>query len=71
MSVNVDAKDSTGVAVHLPCNSLLSRALKHEIDRLNGILFIRHMSSLKHELIRRKIRKMRNARNWGPARGSR
>jgi peptide deformylase len=71
MSVIVDARDSTGAAIHLQCDGLLSRALQHEIDHLNGILFLRHMSSLKRELIRRKIRKMLHAGNWGPVRGSR
>jgi peptide deformylase len=70
MSVIVDARDSAGAAVHLQCDGLLSRVLQHEIDHLNGILFIRHMSSLKRELIRRKIRKMFHAGDWGPVRGS-
>jgi peptide deformylase len=69
MSVIVDAGDSTGAAIHLESNGLLSRALQHEIDHLNGILFLRRMSSLKRELIRRKIRKMLHAGNWGPVRG--
>ena len=68
MSVSVDARDSTGAAVHLESSGLLSRALQHEIDHLDGILFIRHISPLKRELIRRKIRKMLNAGNWGPVR---
>jgi peptide deformylase len=71
MSVTVDARDSTGAAIHLQCDSLLSRALQHEIDHLNGILFIQRMSSLKRELIRRKIRKMLHAGDWGPVRGFR
>jgi peptide deformylase len=71
MSVIVDARDSTGTAFHLQCDGLLSRALQHEIDHLNGILFLRHMSSLKRELIHRKIRKMLHAGDWGPVRGSR
>ena len=36
---------------------LLARALQHEIDHLNGILFTRHMSLLKRDLIRRRIKK--------------
>jgi peptide deformylase len=70
MSVIVDARDATGAAVYLQSDGLLSRALQHEIDHLNGILFIRHMSSLKRELIRRKIRKMLHAGDWGPVRRS-
>jgi peptide deformylase len=68
MSVTVDARDSKGTSVHLESSGLLSRALQHEIDHLDGILFIRHISPLKRELIRRKIRKMLHAGNWGPVR---
>jgi peptide deformylase len=71
MSVIVDARDSKGASIHMQCDGLLSRALQHEIDHLNGILFLRHMSSLKRELIRRKIRKMLHAGGWGPVRESR
>jgi len=71
MSVIVDARDSTGAAVHLQCDGMLSHALQHEIDHLNGILFLRRMSSLKRELIRRKIRRMLHAGNWSSVRGSR
>jgi peptide deformylase len=65
MNAIVDGRDLTGAAVHLESDGLLSRALQHEIDHLNGILFIRRMSSLKRELIRRKIRKMIHAGDWG------
>jgi peptide deformylase len=71
MSVIVDARDLAGSAIYLQGDGLLSRALQHEIDHLNGILFIQRMSSLKRQLIRRKIRKMLNAGNWGSVRGSR
>ena len=68
ISVIVDARDATGSAVRLQSDGLLSRALQHEIDHLNGILFIRRMSSLKRQLIRRRIRKMLRAGHWGPIR---
>jgi peptide deformylase len=71
MSVTVDARDLTGASVRLKGDGLLSRALQHEIDHLEGILFIQRMSSLKRELIRRKIRKLLKAGDWGPVRGSR
>jgi peptide deformylase len=64
MNVIVDARDTAGAAVHLQSNGLLSRALQHEIDHLHGILFIRRMSALKRELIRRKIRKLLHAGTW-------
>jgi peptide deformylase len=65
MSVIVDARDSLGASVHLQSEGLLSRALQHEIDHLCGILFLRRMSALKRELIRRRIRRMSHAGDWG------
>jgi peptide deformylase len=44
---------------------LLARAFQHEIDHLNGILFLSHLSMLKRDLIRRKIRKLAKAGEWG------
>ena len=64
--VTVEAKDAAGMGIRIDAEDLLSRALQHEIDHLNGILFIRHMSALKRDLIRRKIRKMIKAGEWGP-----
>jgi peptide deformylase len=43
---------------------LLARAMQHEIDHLNGILFLKHLSALKRDLIRRKIRKLQKAGEW-------
>ncbi len=43
---------------------LLARAFCHEIDHLHGILFIQHLSMLKRDLIRRKIKKMRKLGEW-------
>ena len=43
---------------------LLARAIQHEIDHLNGILFINHLSALKRDLIKRKIRKLQKAGEW-------
>jgi len=43
---------------------MLARAMQHEIDHLNGILFLQHLSPLKRDLIRRRIRKMTKAGEW-------
>jgi peptide deformylase len=43
---------------------LLARAFMHETDHLNGTLYISHVSPLKRDLIRRKIRKMQKAGEW-------
>jgi len=43
---------------------LLARAFLHETDHLNGRLFISHISALKRDLIKRRIRKMAKAGEW-------
>jgi len=43
---------------------LLSRALQHEIDHLDGVLFIDRISRLKRELVLRKIKKMQKNGEW-------
>jgi len=62
--VSVRARDVTGMEVELGGEGLLARAFQHEIDHLNGILFIKHVSALKRDLIRRKIRKLSKAGEW-------
>jgi peptide deformylase len=43
---------------------LLARAFQHEIDHLDGILFPWRLSTLKRDLILRKIRKMQKSGEW-------
>ncbi len=45
-------------------NELLARAICHEIDHLNGVLFLRHVGRLKRELIKKKIRTLRKQGEW-------
>ena len=62
--VLVRAQNVNGETVELPGEELLARALEHEIDHLNGILFLNHLSALKRDMIRRKIKKMQKAGEW-------
>lgn len=62
--VKVVAKNVEGETIELSGEELLARALQHEIDHLNGILFISHLSTLKRDMIRRKIRKLQKAGEW-------
>jgi peptide deformylase len=62
--VTVRAQDSSGREFEMRGEGLLARAFCHEIDHLNGVLFIAHLSLLKRDLIKRKIRKMRKAGDW-------
>jgi len=43
---------------------LLARAFQHEIDHLDGILFIFRVSALKRDLIQRRIRKLQKTGEW-------
>ncbi|MGC2657094.1 MAG: peptide deformylase [Bryobacteraceae bacterium] len=63
-SVLVRAQNERGDAVEFHGDELLARAFQHEIDHLNGILFLNHLSTLKRDLIRRKIKKMQKAGDW-------
>jgi peptide deformylase len=64
MFVTVRAQDATGQEFEMRGEGLLGRAFCHEIDHLNGVLFIQHLSMLKRDLIRRKIRKLQKAGEW-------
>ncbi|MBM3735278.1 MAG: peptide deformylase [Acidobacteria bacterium] len=60
----VQAHDVAGAAFELTGEELLARAIQHETDHLNGILFLTHLSLLKRDIIRRKIRKLVKAGEW-------
>jgi peptide deformylase len=62
--VTVKAQNAKGEAFEIRGEDLLARAFCHEIDHLNGILFIQHLSMLKRDLIRRKIKKLRKQGEW-------
>jgi peptide deformylase len=63
--VTVKARDVKGAEIEVVGEELLARALQHETDHLNGTLYINHISPLKRDLIRRKIRKLQKAEEWG------
>ncbi len=56
--ITVRARKLDGSPIQLQAEGLLARALQHEIDHLNGILFIDRISPLKRHIYRRKMRKM-------------
>jgi peptide deformylase len=62
--VTVRAQNEKGEAIELEGDELLARAFQHEIDHLNGVLFIAHLSALKRDIIRRKIKKLQKAGEW-------
>jgi peptide deformylase len=62
--VRVRAQDERGKWFEMDGEELLSRCFQHEIDHLNGVLFIFRMSALKRNLNLRKIRKMQSEGEW-------
>ena len=64
MKVRIRAQNLKGEFYETEGEELLARAMQHELDHLNGILFLSHLSPLKRDLIRRKIRKLQKAGEW-------
>jgi peptide deformylase len=62
--VRIRAQDEHGKWFEMDGEELLSRAFQHEIDHLDGVLFIFRMSPLKRNLNLRKIRKMQSDGEW-------
>ena len=62
--VTIKAQNAKGEEFEIRGENLLARAFCHEIDHLNGILFLQHLSMLKRDLIRRKIKKLRKQGEW-------
>ena len=62
--VTVRAQNARGEWFEMTGEDLLARAFLHETDHLNGRLYLTHVSLLKRDLIRRKIRKLQKAGEW-------
>jgi len=62
--VTVRAQNAAGEEFEMRGEGLLARAFCHEIDHINGILFITHLSMLRRDMIKRKIRKLKKAGEW-------
>ena len=62
--VKIRAQDVQGNWFEREADELLARAFQHEIDHLDGILFIFRISALKRDFVLRKIRKLQRAGEW-------
>ena len=62
--VVVSGRDLEGRAVEIEAEGLLARCLHHEIDHLNGVLFIDRVSPLKRDMTRRRIATRIRAGDW-------
>lgn len=60
----VRAQNVKGEWFEVTGEDLLARAMLHEIDHLNGIVFLSRLSALKRDLIKRRIRKLIKAGEW-------
>jgi peptide deformylase len=63
VAVRVGYLDETGTAREVEADGLLARCLQHEIDHLDGILFVDHLSALRRNMILRKLAKNRRSRD--------
>ena len=57
-SVVVEGKDPEGCSVRMQAEGLFARALQHELDHLDGVLFIDRLSPLKRQLLVKKYKKL-------------
>jgi peptide deformylase len=62
--VTIHAQDAKGQAFEKTGEDLLARAFLHETDHLYGKLYITHLSALKRDLMKRKIKKLQRAGDW-------
>ena len=62
--VTVRAQDLEGKTIEVSGEELLARALLHETDHLNGKLYINHISALKRDMLKRKVRKLMKQGEW-------
>ena len=62
--VTVRAQDARCVVFEKTGEDLLARAFLHETDHLYGRLYISHISALKRDLMKRKIKKLQRAGDW-------
>jgi peptide deformylase len=68
-TVRVRYLDRDGKKQELDCEGLLATCVQHEIDHLDGVLFIDHISSLKRNMILRKLLKARKEKERDEADG--
>ena len=64
-AVKVRYLDETGAQREIEAEGLLATCLQHEIDHLDGVLFIDHLSALKRNMILRKLLKEKKSAGTG------
>ena len=62
-AISVSALDRQGAAFELQADGLLAVCIQHEMDHLDGKLFVDYLSPLKREMVRKKLAKARKQAN--------
>ncbi len=57
-AIRVRSQDRTGATFEVEAEGLAARAIQHEIDHLDGILFIDRLRGLRRERVRRKLKRL-------------
>ncbi|MCL2178790.1 MAG: peptide deformylase [Proteobacteria bacterium] len=60
--VKIAFLDEQGAPQLLECEGFLAIVIQHEMDHLNGVVFVDKVSPLKRELIRKRMKRLKNAR---------
>ncbi len=62
--IRIAGRDTRGNRVEMEARDLLARVLCHEVDHLDGILYLDRISFFKRDLIKRKIRRLIRTGDW-------
>ncbi|MBN1208328.1 MAG: peptide deformylase [Myxococcaceae bacterium] len=65
--ITVKFLDVEGQEQTLKCDELLAIAVQHETDHLNGTVFVDHISTLKREIIRKRMKRLKAEREEHPS----
>ena len=68
LSIRVAAQDVDGKPFELEADDLLAVCIQHELDHLQGKVFVDYLSPLKREMVRKRLEKQRRERAQEPAR---
>lgn len=68
--VDCRALDEKGERIEFTCEGLFARAVQHEVDHLNGMLFVDRLSPLKRQRLKRDLKALEEGRGVAPSRSS-
>ena len=62
--IKIRAYDLQGREIEKEYRDHRARVIQHELDHLNGVLIIDHLSSLKKQLVKKEIKKLKSNGQW-------